>query len=191
MYLTIAHTPTLPETCDPEAELLRPLDVLRHGQPNDQFLVVRRSPESRVWLAPPRQSWLTTHYAFETAYAHAAEASLPVAFMNVIDVATEQSELFEETFRTRERSVDEQPGFLSLEVLRPLTGDWHTPHGRTAQTYVVFSRWASVDAHTAWSHSDAFRRAHGRRRLPDGVVIRANVCAFSLGPLPALSLPVS
>lgn len=148
-------------------------------------------------------SWLTTHETFETAYAPgwtaiAASAAAPVAMMNVIEVAGGYEALFEEVFRTREHGVEQQPGFLTLEVLAPADGLWRggaqggmgerpdvgratdatdAEGGRAAGTYVVFSRWASTEAHDAWTHSEAFRRAHGRRRLPEGAVVRSAVRA--------------
>jgi heme-degrading monooxygenase HmoA len=179
MHLTIAHLPRAPDALDPDAELLRPI-----SGPGTEFLVVRRSIEPRVWLAPPHTCWLTTHFAFETAYPPrwreaAREAWLPVAFMNVVDVADGQADALEEAFRTRERRVDEQPGFLSLEVLRPRSGRWHADR-RVAQSYVVFSRWASADAYAAWTRSTAFHPPHAGQRLPESVVERAHVLAFSV-----------
>ena len=45
---------------------------------------------------------------------------------------------------------------------------------------MVFSRWASEAEHTAWTHSEAFRTAHGRRRLPEHAVLRSGIRAFHI-----------
>jgi heme-degrading monooxygenase HmoA len=135
------------------------------------------------------RSWLTTHEPFEVASAPgwselALQAPAPVAMLNVIDLSAAFDDLFEAVFRDRERQVEAQPGFLSLEVLRPVEGAWHGPHGtpgeRERLTYVVFSRWASAEAHAAWTRSEAFRRAHGRHRLPEGAILAARARAFRL-----------
>jgi heme-degrading monooxygenase HmoA len=190
-------------------ELLKPLPGFGHGwSRGTEYLVVTRWDGAacfEAWLhGPERQhahatpaahadaaesrAWLTTHAAFEVAYGgrwHAAawEAWLPVAFLNVVDVARSHETAFEEAFHTRERGVETQPGFLALEVLRPIRGSWDGPeHVPTepCSTYVVFSRWESADTHTAWTKSEAFRRAHGRGRLPEGAVLRAGVRSFSI-----------
>lgn len=190
-------------------ELLKPLPDLGHGAPRgSEYLVVTRWDGAacfEAWLHGPEQqpahrspaaagqqaeprTWLTTHQAFEAAYgdrwqATAWDAWLPIAVLNVVDVARGHEAAFEEAFRTREGEVETQPGFLALEVLRPVSGSWDGPEHVPAEpcsTYVVFSRWESADAHTAWTRSEAFRRAHGRRRLPDGAVRRAAVRAFNI-----------
>ena len=134
----------------------------------------------------------------------AAAAAAPVMMMNVIDVAAPQAAHFQEVFRSREGGVEGEPGFLALEVLRPVVGRWEGPpegppegphrRGRPegppegeaeagdgeAVTFVVCSRWESAAAHEAWTHSEAFRQAHGRRRLGADAVLRAGVCAFQI-----------
>ncbi len=150
----------------------------------------RAHPGAAAGEAPSeRRSWLTTHAPFETAYAagwenavaHAAE---PIAVMNVVTIAPNFAPSFEAVFRSRERSVEEQPGFLSLEVLRPLSGSWTGPDTAPSITpdeaYLVLSRWASEEQHRAWTQSDDFRRAHSRNRLPEGAVVRSRVQAFRI-----------
>jgi len=95
--------------------------------------------------------------------------------MNVIDVAPGREEHFEHVFRTREGGAEDQEGFMSLEVLRSISGAWDGPEGEPASTYVVFTRWSSQASHDAWVRSEAFRRAHGRRRLEEGTILHAGV----------------
>jgi heme-degrading monooxygenase HmoA len=190
-------------------ELLRPLAGPTHGAPRgSEYLVVtgwddRASFEA--WTNSGQQrpvrpatagrlsaadagSWPTMHESCETAYCPdwpraAQQAAAPIAVMNIVDVARGFESVYEEVFRTREGSVEEQPGFLSLEVLRTVSGSWDSPEAdgpRDGTTYVVFSRWASAEAHDAWTRSEAFRRAHGRRRLPEGAVLTAGVRTFSI-----------
>lgn len=187
-------------------ELLRPLPSFIHGAARGtEYLVVtrwnsascdegwlRRLGAPRVDGASPAsgavRTWLTTHEVFEAAYgvgwqSRVQQAPQPLAVMNIIDVAQGHEAAFEEAFRTREGEVERQPGFLALEVLRPLSGCWEGPEALPAEpraTYLVFSRWESVKAHTAWTRSAAFRRAHGRRLLSEGAVLRAGVRAFDI-----------
>ncbi len=83
--------------------------------------------------------------------------------INHIPVRRGREEDFERMFRERERAVEDQPGFLSLDVLRP--GTRMLMGGKPEQPdneYQVLTRWESEEAFKAWVHSDAFKRAHSR-----------------------------
>lgn len=76
-----------------------------------------------------------------------------IAVANRIFVNPEYAEAFEERFRGRAGMVDRMPGFISNQVLRPLTpGD----------PYVVLTLWESREAFDAWTSSEAFTQGHGR-----------------------------
>ncbi|MGO1173557.1 MAG: antibiotic biosynthesis monooxygenase family protein [Actinomycetaceae bacterium] len=62
----------------------------------------------------------------------------------------------ERRFAARRRAVDEQPGFLGFELLRPVQGE---------ERYFVVTRWQSREDYEAWSaarpiggHEDDQRR---------------------------------
>ena len=83
--------------------------------------------------------------------------------INHIPVKPGREEDFEKMFRERERAVEDQPGFLSLDVLKPgtrmLMGG---PPERVDNEYQVLTRWENEEAFRGWFHSDAFKRAHSR-----------------------------
>jgi heme-degrading monooxygenase HmoA len=70
---------------------------------------------------------------------------------NRVPVAAPWREQFEERFRTRAGQIDQQPGFVRLQVLRP--ADAESP-------YVVLTTWRDKAAFEAWVGSEDFRRAH-------------------------------
>ncbi len=77
---------------------------------------------------------------------------------NRIFVAPEYAEAFEARFRERAGEVEKQPGFVRLQILRPVSDE--TP-------YVVLTTWESREAFQAWVESEDFRRAHaGKAPLP-------------------------
>jgi heme-degrading monooxygenase HmoA len=78
-----------------------------------------------------------------------------VVVMNRITVAEGRESEFEQTFAARDRAVDQMPGFVDLQVLRPSEG----------RTYVVMTRWRSRAAFDAWTKSEAFISAH-RKQSP-------------------------
>ena len=70
---------------------------------------------------------------------------------NRVPVASSWREQFEERFRTRAGQIDQQPGFVRMQVLRP--ADAESP-------YVVLTTWRDKTAFEAWVGSEDFRLAH-------------------------------
>jgi heme-degrading monooxygenase HmoA len=70
---------------------------------------------------------------------------------NRVPVASGWEETFEERFRKRAGQIDQQPGFVRLQVLRPDSPD--TP-------YVVQTTWRDKAAFEGWIGSDDFKAAH-------------------------------
>jgi len=70
---------------------------------------------------------------------------------NRVPVAAPWREQFEERFRTRAGQIDTQPGFVRMQVLRPV--DAESP-------YVVLTMWRDKVAFEAWVGSEDFRLAH-------------------------------
>jgi heme oxygenase (mycobilin-producing) len=78
-----------------------------------------------------------------------------IVVMNRISVASGREQDFEKTFAERDRAVDRMPGFIDMQVLRPCEGN----------TYVVLTRWKSLEAFKDWTQSEAFISAH-RKQTP-------------------------
>jgi heme-degrading monooxygenase HmoA len=83
--------------------------------------------------------------------------------MNRFRVNEGREESFEETWRRRDTYLDQVPGFRTFHLLRGETRDGIT-------TYLSHSTWESRAAFSAWTRSDAFRKAHGDARTPDGTL---------------------
>ncbi|MEX1295166.1 MAG: antibiotic biosynthesis monooxygenase [Candidatus Limnocylindrales bacterium] len=77
---------------------------------------------------------------------------MPVIRINALAVPTDGGAELEERFRSRLRAVDEQPGFLGFDLLRPT--------GENEQRWFVMTRWESDEAFRAWVESPAFRHGH-------------------------------
>ncbi len=85
---------------------------------------------------------------------------------NRIYVNPDYAEQFEENFRNRARLVDQMPGFVRNQLLRPVNAD---------DPYVVFTTWESREHFEAWVGSDAFRQGHARSgTLPREAFTKAN-----------------
>ncbi|MGI9105058.1 MAG: antibiotic biosynthesis monooxygenase family protein [Pyrinomonadaceae bacterium] len=90
-----------------------------------------------------------------------------ITVANRIYVKPEYAGDFERVFRERAGLVDQMPGFISNQVLRPVNeGD----------PYVVFTMWKSRQDFLNWVRSDAFVKGHAQSgTLPKDAYPRANV----------------
>lgn len=66
-------------------------------------------------------------------------------------------------WRRRETYLDQVPGFQTFKLLRG-----ETKEGTTL--FVSHSTWESQSAFVAWTESEAFRKAHGDARSPQGTL---------------------
>ena len=72
---------------------------------------------------------------------------------NRISVNPQYAEAFEATFANRAGQVDQMPGFVSFQLLRP-TED--------SQPYIVMTVWQTRAYFTAWTESIEFQQGHAR-----------------------------
>lgn len=86
---------------------------------------------------------------------------MAVVKINAIDVPPGAGEELEKRFAARAGAVENSPGFLGFELLRPVGGE---------SRYFVYTRWESEEAYQAWA-SGPSRAAHaggagGEQRRP-------------------------
>ncbi|BBL76975.1 antibiotic biosynthesis monooxygenase family protein [Methylomagnum ishizawai] len=84
--------------------------------------------------------------------------------MNRFRIAPGKEEEFIEIWRKRESYLDEVPGFKEFHLLQ----------GPATEEYSVFashSVWESREAFEAWTHSEAFRKAHSGAGAAKGIYL--------------------
>ena len=79
-----------------------------------------------------------------------------IAVSNRLQVAKGQEKEFEARFEGRARLVENMPGFVRLEILRPLKSDY----------YIVLTHWKDEASFHAWTESPEFKEAHRNRPAP-------------------------
>ncbi len=91
-----------------------------------------------------------------------------IVVTNRIPVADGYEEEFEERFRNRAHLIDESPGFVKNQILRPVqrrfdhqTGEWKDSEEQGY--YLVQTYWESEQAFWDWTNSESFRAAHSNR----------------------------
>jgi heme-degrading monooxygenase HmoA len=78
-------------------------------------------------------------------------------------VAAGHEAAFEQRFQDRAGLVENHPGFVRLEILRPTSVQMHgQPLGDSAY-YVVLTYWEQKEDFVRWTESEDFRRAHMSR----------------------------
>ncbi|MEU7617565.1 antibiotic biosynthesis monooxygenase [Micromonospora rifamycinica] len=75
---------------------------------------------------------------------------MAVVKINAIDVPPGASAELEKRFAARAGAVENSPGFLGFELLRPVAGE---------SRYFVYTRWESEEAYQAWAAGPS-RAAH-------------------------------
>ena len=87
-----------------------------------------------------------------------------IVVSNRLQVAKGREEEFEKRFEGRARLVENMPGFVRLEILRPIKGDY----------YIVLTHWQDEPSFQAWTNSTEFKEAH-RNRPPSEIFAGPNV----------------
>ena len=84
---------------------------------------------------------------------------MSVVKINAIEVPEGAGPELEKRFANRLHAVDGQPGFLSFELLRPVSGD---------NRYFVVTHWEDDESFQAWMNGPAKEAHSGERARPVG-----------------------
>ena len=84
--------------------------------------------------------------------------------MNRFKIALGQEEAFEHIWKSRDSHLDEVPGFHEFHLVRGPEREDHT-------LYATHTVWADEAAFTAWTKSEAFRKAHANAGDNRGVYL--------------------
>jgi heme-degrading monooxygenase HmoA len=77
---------------------------------------------------------------------------MAVVKINAIEIPPGAGEELERRFAARQGAVENAPGFLGFELLRPVSGETR---------YFVYTKWENEEAYQAWASGPA-REAHAR-----------------------------
>lgn len=84
--------------------------------------------------------------------------------MNRFRIAPGHEQDFETIWRERDSHLQGVPGFREFHLLRG-------PSDETATLYASHTVWDSSEAFEAWTNSEAFSKAHGKARAPEGTYL--------------------
>lgn len=99
---------------------------------------------------------------------------MAIVKINAIEVPEGRGPELEQRFANRAGAVEDAPGFLSYELLRPVEGETR---------YFVLTRWESEEAFQTWRNSEDFARGHRQAagdRSEQPVATGSSVLAFEV-----------
>lgn len=82
---------------------------------------------------------------------------MPVVKINAIEVPAGAGPELEKRFAHRAHAVENSPGFLDFQLLRPVKGE---------ERYFVVTHWESDEAFQAWANGPAIAAHAGHRANP-------------------------
>jgi heme-degrading monooxygenase HmoA len=82
---------------------------------------------------------------------------MPVVKINAIEVPADAGPELEKRFAHRAHAVENSPGFLGFQLLRPVKGE---------DRYFVVTHWESDEAFQAWANGPAIAAHAGQRANP-------------------------
>ena len=82
---------------------------------------------------------------------------MSVVKINAIEVPPDAGPELEKRFAHRAHAVDNQPGFLGFQLLRPVRGD---------ERYFVVTQWEDEESFAAWRDGPAIAAHSGERAQP-------------------------
>lgn len=95
---------------------------------------------------------------------------MAVVKINAIDVPPGAGEELEKRFAARAGAVENSPGFLGFELLRPVGGETR---------YFVYTKWESEEAYQAWAAGPS-RAAHAGQQQQRPVATGATLLEFEV-----------
>ncbi|SHK70630.1 Heme-degrading monooxygenase HmoA [Pseudonocardia thermophila] len=96
---------------------------------------------------------------------------MAVVKINAISVPKEAGPELEKRFAARLHAVDDQPGFISFELLRPVKGD---------DRYFVVTHWEDEESFQAWRNGPAMEAHAGERSRPAAPGMTAELLEFEV-----------
>lgn len=126
----------------------------------DETLVLMNNMESAILVhETDGDSLFNEPRRYEVIDSTGSLGQAGFAVLNNIPVSEEGRPVFEDRFLNRPRMIENEPGFVAIRVLRPLTSN----------TYIILTIWENEGAFENWQKSKAYEHAHKQRGTEAGI----------------------
>jgi heme-degrading monooxygenase HmoA len=112
---------------------------------NDDTALLLHETEGQTVFKEPRK--------YETIDSEGSIGNEGFVVFNHIPVTDEGRPILEYQFKNRSKQIENEPGFLAIRVLRPLSSN----------TYIVLTVWENERAFANWKNSSSFKGAHQKQ----------------------------
>ncbi|MEG0260059.1 MAG: antibiotic biosynthesis monooxygenase [Lysinibacillus sp.] len=135
------------------------MEQVKAKHPKENMILVHGDGNSVLIHETKGKSVFATPRKFEVLDSAQQLEDRGYFVFNNIPVLEEARPVFEHRFLNRARAIEEEPGFISFRLLRPLNGD----------TYIVITQWNGPHSFEAWKNSKAYKSAHATNEEPSTV----------------------
>lgn len=133
---------------------------IKESHRNDSMLLMVREDAALLLHETSGETVFKEPRGYETIEAIGTFEKAGYVVMNHIPVTEEGRPIFEHRFKNRDGAIDNQPGFVGIRVLRPLSSD----------TYVILTLWKNEADFDGWKNSSDFGKSHQKGGSgPEGV----------------------
>lgn len=141
------------------------LKTIKHKHSAEKMVLMEGAEGAAIVHETNGKTVFSSPRRYEVVDASGEIANRGYVVLNNIPVTDEGRPLFEHRFKNRAGAIENEPGFVSIRVLRPLDSD----------TYVIFTQWENVKAFENWKSSEAYNQAHKKRGTEEGLDKRPNI----------------
>ncbi|MDE3838137.1 antibiotic biosynthesis monooxygenase [Bacillus methanolicus] len=135
------------------------LKTLKEKHPSEYIILMQNSENSLLLHETEGKSVFKEPRKYEVIDSSGTFENAGFAVLNHIPVTDEGRPVFEYRFKNRSRSIENQPGFAAIRVLRPLSSN----------TYIILTLWENEQGFERWQKSKAFEKAHDKKETDVGV----------------------
>ncbi|MBS4177499.1 antibiotic biosynthesis monooxygenase family protein [Lederbergia citrea] len=116
----------------------------------ENMLLMQSVQSSHLWHETSKATVFQSPRKYEVIDAAGDFSEVGFVACNNIPVRDEGRPVFEFGFTNQEKLIENEPGFIAMRVLRPLSSD----------TYVFMTMWEDEEAYEAWKSSKTFAKVH-------------------------------
>jgi heme-degrading monooxygenase HmoA len=136
------------------------LQQVREKHKNETMIILKSDDDQAVLLHETEgKKFFNEGRDYEVIDQSGALKESGVTVLNNIPVSDEGRPLFEYRFKNRAKLIDNEPGFVAIRVLRPISND----------TYIILTLWNSETDFLNWQNSKAYDHAHNKRGTSEGI----------------------
>lgn len=135
------------------------MHALKNKYPQESMLLLQDNETTLLVHETEGNTFFNEPRKYETIDQSGDISEAAFFVFNNISVSDEGRPVFEYRFKNRAGLIEEEPGFLGIRVLRPVSHD----------TYIILTAWKSEMDFLKWQKSKAYEKAHEKRRTNKGI----------------------